>query len=199
MSCRATARHLIRLARGLLVTVAIAACGDGADARRSSEGGAAPASAQVAGGPDACSLIPKAELEQVLGSPLGPPEPGQSITSGETTMTSCGWRTVDGQAGASFGLRRGPDYRPDPKVFERYASGYEENIGTRPEVQAVPGLGSAALWDATNHVLLVRPAQPGSELNVQPYVSTRVPMIDLAQARGVAEAALLHLAEAGNR
>jgi hypothetical protein len=48
-------------------------------------------------------------------------------------------------------------------------------------------------------VLLVRPAQPGSELNVQPYVGTRVPMIDLAQARGVAEAALLHLAEAGTR
>lgn len=199
MSCRATTRHLIRLARGPLAILLIAACGRDSDARPSYGAGATAASAQVAGGPDACGLIPTAELVQVLGSPLGPPEPGQSVTSGETTMTSCGWRTVDGRAGASLGLRRGPDYRPDPKAFERYASGYEENLGTRPEVQEVPGLGSAALWDATNHVLLVRPAQPGSELNVQPYVGTRVPMIDLAQARGVAEAALLHLAEAGTR
>ncbi|MGH7527838.1 MAG: hypothetical protein ACREMX_14165 [Gemmatimonadales bacterium] len=62
-----------------------------------------------------------------------------------------------------------------------------------PEVQRVPGLGSAALWDATNHVLLVRPTRPGTELNVQPYLGTKVPMIELPQARAVAEAALQRL------
>jgi hypothetical protein len=174
---------------GLLLT----AC-DGSDAKPASQAAAtADAQASPSTGPDACDLIPRAELEQILASSLRDPEPGQPFTTGDSRITTCGWRTEDGRAGVVFGLRRGPQYKPDPHAFDHYAAGFEENMGTRPQVQRTPGLGSAALWDATNHVLLVRPRQRGSEISVQPYLGTTVPMIELPQARSVAEAALRRL------
>jgi hypothetical protein len=140
--------------------------------------------------PDACALLTAADLEGIFGSEVGTPKPGQAIGTAEAGMTSCAWKTVDGKAGVSLGLRRGAQYRPDPAAFEQYAAEFEKNMSTRPEVQPVPGLGSAALWDATNHVLMVRPASPGAELNVQPYLQRSVPMVDLPTARAVAEAAI---------
>ncbi len=191
MSRTAGFRHgvLVLIAAGLSSLTA-AACGGGGDAKPAAQPAVAAGAPDAAAGPDACALLPGAELERILGTPLGPAEPGQSFSSGEASMTACAWKTVDGRAGVSLSLRRGPQYRPDPAAFEEYAAGFEANMGTRPEVQPVPGLGSAALWDATNHVLMVRPKQPGAELSVQPYLGRTVPMIELPQARALAEVAL---------
>jgi hypothetical protein len=190
--------HRGRHQAGVVVTIGftglLAACGGQDEAWQADQPAAgAPAEAAQAGGPDACAIVSVADLEKILGSKVAEAEPGQAISAGEVQMTACGWRTVDGSAGVSVGLRRGAQYRPNPDAFGQYASGMEENMGTRPEVQPVPGLGSAALWDATNHVLMVRPNAAGSELNVQPYVGTKVPMVDLPMARAVAEAALRQL------
>ncbi len=175
-----------------LLSLLATACG-GSDAKPPAQPAAAAGDSDAGTRVDACALIPKVELEQILGSKIGEAEPGQTFATAEASMTACGWRTVDGSAGVSLGLRQGAQYRPDPAAFDQYASGFEENMGTRPEVQRVPGLGSAALWDATNHVLLVRPTRAGSEINVQPYLGTKVPMIELPQARAVAEVALQRL------
>lgn len=187
-SCRLP---MLRMAVGFSALALPARGGDGDDVKPADAPAVMP---EVAAGPDACGILPRSEVERILGSPVGEPEPGQSISSGDASMTACGWRTVNGKAGVSLGLRRGSQYRPDAKAFDTYASGFEENMGTRPEVQPMPGLGSAALWDATNHVLMVRPAQPGFELNVQPYLGTKVPMIELPEARAVAEAVLAQAA-----
>jgi hypothetical protein len=190
--------HRDRPRRVALLTVGLtgllAACGGQDETKPAEEPAAgAPALEAQVSGPDACALIPPAELEKILGSKLAEAELGQAVSAGQTQMTACGWRTADGSAGVSLGLRRGAQYSSDPDAFSQYASGMEENMGTRPEVEPVPGLGSAALWDATNHVLMVRPSAPGSELNVQPYLGTKVPMVDLPTARAVAELALRQL------
>jgi hypothetical protein len=191
-------RRSRRFSAALIPAVLLAAlatgCGGGGDGAPPSQSGAEPGSGTaLAEAPDACGLIPGADLEQALGAPIDTAEPGQPFATAAVRQSACAWRAKDGTAGASLALRQGPTYAPDADAFDAYASGYEENLGTRPEVQRVEGLGSAALWDATNHVLLVRPSRAGYEFNVQPYVSTSVPMLSLAQARAIAEAALRRL------
>jgi len=183
---------LLVLAAGFAGVMA-AACGGAGDAKPAAQAATVPGGAASTDGPDACALIPVVELEQILGSKVAEPEPGQPFATSDARMTGCAWRTVDGSAGVSLALRRGAQYRPDAGAFHQYASGMEENMGTRPEVEGIAGLGSAALWDATNRVLMVRPLRPGSELNVQPYLGTTVPMPDRSTAREVAEAALRRL------
>ena len=173
---------------------ALAACGGdapGAGAERpAAEAGTTSAPAAPV---DACGIVSEADLQQILGGPLDPAEPSQPIDAGGVAMRGCAWRTTDTSAGLSLQVRSGAQYRPDASAFERYAEGFEANMGTRPEVQPLTGLGSAALWDATNHVLLVRAAKPGYELSVQPYLSRRVPMVGVDQARAMAEAVLAKL------
>jgi len=174
-----------------IALVLIACSGDAPDASLEADGtGSASAGATVIAAVDACSIVPAAELERILGSAPAAAEPAQPIDAGGAAMRGCAWRTPDNAAGLSLQVRSGAQYRPDAAAFDRYADGMEENMGSRPRVQSVTGLGSAALWDQTNHVLLVRAEQPGHELSVQPYLSARVPMVELEQARALAEAAL---------
>ena len=177
------------------IAVAIIACtGDAPDASREAEGtGSASSGATVIAAVDACSIVPAAELVRILGAAPAAAEPAQPIDAGGAAMRGCAWRTPDNASGLSLQVRSGAQYRPDPAAFDRYADGMEENMGTRPRVQSVTGLGSAALWDQTNHVLLVRAERPGHELSVQPYLSARVPMVELEQARALAEAVLKRL------
>jgi len=179
---------------GLLAAAAIAACGRDVPEARTDDAAGAVASAGAGPEPvDACALLPQADLERILGGVPAEAEPAQPIDAGGTAMRGCAWRTLDNTAGASLQVRTGAQYRPDPAAFDRYADGFEQNMGTRPEVEQVTGLGSTALWDRTNHVLLVRSARPGHEISVQPYLSRRVPMVELDRARALAEAVLERL------
>lgn len=171
---------------GLLL---LAACGDSGARSEAASSGATTADQRPAA-VDACAAVPSSEVARILGGPVNPAEPGQPFESSEGSHSTCGWRTADNGAGLILSIRSSPNYRPDVSAFDRYADGMEENLGTRPRVQSVTGLGSAALWDQTNHILIVRADRPGYEVSVQPYSSTRVPMVELDVAQALARETL---------
>lgn len=182
MKRRVTSAALV----GLLL---LAACGDSDARSEAASSGAKTADQQVAA-VDACAAVPSPEVARILGGPVSPAEPGQPFESSEGSHSTCGWRTTDNSAGLILSIRSSPNYRPNSSAFDHYADGMEENVGTRPRVQSVTGLGSAALWDQTNHILIVRADRPGYEVSVQPYLSTKVPLVELDAAEALARETL---------
>lgn len=184
-----TGTRLAARTAGWLMTFGLAACGGGerdAGGEPERERQAAPA----ATAPDPCTVVPRAAAEQILGSTVNQPSPTErEIGSGEDrgVMRMCEYVAGGpaGRRGVLLTVRAAPAYTADPRVYQSYADGMEENLGQRPEVMHLSGLGSAALWDATNHTLLVRGA--GWEVHVQESMFRTETRLSLETARAFAE------------
>ena len=163
--------------------VLVGACGS--EAADDMEYDAVPmgdASAVTAVAPDACTVLPAAEVTAVIGEEardslaLSMPATGESLT-----MSQCNYATATNVAAVSLMLRKvAPGETPDAMTASARQSITESGVA----VEEVAGLGSATFWGGNQlHVatdewyLVVTPTRDGG----------------LTQARGLAERAMTHL------
>lgn len=169
-------------------TALFALCGDDGARTSTATAGADALPAPV----DACAIVSAEFMQQALGGALAPAMPGEPFVSDEGSVNTCSWLTADKSAGLILSVRTSKYYRPSTTAYDTYADDWESHMGTRPRVQSVTGLGAAAVWDQTNHILTARADRFGYEVSVQPLMAS-VPMVELEAARAVVAQALARL------
>lgn len=181
-------RRPARWAVGGLIAFALGACG-GQERDAAADAGSHAAPATVAA-PDPCAVVSRAAAEEILGGAVSETTPTEAeIGSREDAgvMRMCEYVTGSGGARRAvlLAVRTAPAYTANPRAYQGYAESMERNLGERPEVMHLSGLGRAALWDATNHTLLARGA--GWEVQVQESTIAAEQRLSLETARAFAE------------
>ena len=177
------------LSHALLASTALLAlCGDH-DTRTSR---AAAGSDEPPAPVDACGVVSAEFMQQALGGALSEPLAGEPFIGDDGSVNTCSWRTADNSAGLTLSVRTSRYFRASAGAYDTYADDWESQMGTRPRVQSVTGLGSAAIWDQSNHILMARASKAGYEVSVQPFLAN-IPMVELEAARTVVAEALEHL------
>lgn len=133
----------------------------------------APGLAQAQAASDACALVAPADVSQILGTPLDPPEKRPGASSPDVTFTQCSFASPDGMKSLTIGFRvsKKPDGGAGPA---RQAA-----VDAGMRVEDVPGLGDAAFWTGLQ-------LQAFQGTNVQLVISTFG--IDQAKDKSIAVA-----------
>ena len=127
---------------GAVGVLALAFAGAGCGTAEAEKSGAQASSAAAAATiPHACSLLPKAEAEAVVGEPLGEPKKGpEAPASADVTTSQCLYASAEGMRSMSVLVRHSKKGDNSPG----YVRGVMKDSGMT--VEDVPGLGDAAFW-----------------------------------------------------
>ena len=122
----------------LALAFAGAGCGT-AEAEKTGAPASVKAPAAAVG--HACSLLPKAEAEAVVGEPLGEPKKGPDApASADVTASQCLYASADGMRSMSVLVRHSKKGDNSPG----YVRGVMKDSGMK--VEDIPGVGDTAFW-----------------------------------------------------
>jgi hypothetical protein len=100
---------------------------------------------------DACALLPKAEVEKILGQTITAADTGRAMAGTETTAATsqCSYKTAAAQTVELF-VRRSPVADNMPEAIQRVRDTMKEI--TQKEAVDVNGIGEAAFWTASRQL-----------------------------------------------
>ena len=112
-----------------------------AESPRAASASATPPAATAATVPDVCSLLAKADVQAIVGEPLGEPTKGPQLPSSpDVTTSQCMYASADGMKSLSVLVRNSK--RGDN------APGYSRQVmvDSGVKVEDVPGVADTAFW-----------------------------------------------------
>lgn len=100
----------------------------------------APALAGAQAPTDACALLTREEVQQIVGVPLAAPEKRPGASSADVTFTQCAFASEDGMKSLTLG------YRVSKKPDGGAPVARQAMVDAGMKVEDVAGLGDAAFW-----------------------------------------------------
>jgi hypothetical protein len=89
---------------------------------------------------DACTLVTRDEVQQIVGVPLAAPEKRPGTSGPDVTFTQCAYASEDGMKSLSIG------YRVSKKPDGGAPVARQAAVDAGMRVEDVAGLGDAAFW-----------------------------------------------------
>ncbi|HET8647128.1 MAG TPA: hypothetical protein VFO85_16645 [Vicinamibacteria bacterium] len=133
-------RHVVFAAAALFL---LSGCGPSRDARETAAS-PPPAAATPAAAPvrttDACGLVTKAEVEQILGTAVGEPQSLPGASSADVSFTQCTFASPEGDKTLGVALRVSKKGDGQPEAARQVM------VSSGAKVEDVPGLADAAFW-----------------------------------------------------